>query len=119
MASQQQKLHTGKTALITGACGGLGRHIADMFLASGANVVVCDVNDQAIAEFKEQADGAYPGCALVLKCNITDDAALDDMFSQAEQKFGHLDYVVNNAVSALQRGRSCLCSWNDQGVLMR
>lgn len=88
--------HAHKTALITGACGGLGRAIAERFLQEGANVAVCDINDDLIADFKEKVSAAYPECTLVVKANVTDDAALDDLFDQAEKTFGHLDYVVNN-----------------------
>ena len=88
--------HAHKTALITGACGGLGRVTAERFLQEGANVVVCDINDDLIAEFKEKVSAGYPECTLVLKVNVTDDAALDDMFEQAEKMFGHIDYLVNN-----------------------
>lgn len=89
--------HAHKTALVTGACGGLGRAIAVKFLQEGANVVVCDVNDQLIADFQENVSPAYPECTLVRKVDVTDDAALDDLFAQAEATFGAVDYVVNNA----------------------
>ncbi|OTA36605.1 hypothetical protein BTJ68_02876 [Hortaea werneckii EXF-2000] len=92
--------HKGKTALITGACGGLGREIAQTFLHLGANVVVCDVNDQLISDFNEKVASAYPECVLTVKCDVTDEAALDELFQQAETEFGRLDYVVNNAVCA-------------------
>ncbi|KAI7568777.1 putative short chain dehydrogenase/oxidoreductase [Hortaea werneckii] len=95
MASQHP--HKGKTALITGACGGLGRDIAQTFLQLGANVVVCDVNDQLISDFNEKVASAYPECVLTVKCDVTDEAALDELFQQAENKFGRLDYAVNNA----------------------
>jgi NAD(P)-dependent dehydrogenase (short-subunit alcohol dehydrogenase family) len=92
----EQTPHAHKTALITGAAGGLGRAIAERFLQDGANVVICDVNDKLIEEFKQNVSAAYPECTLVLKANVTDDAALDELFEQAEKTFGHLDYVVNN-----------------------
>ena len=86
-----------KTALVTGACGGLGRSIAEAFLAEGANVVVCDINKDLIADFKEKVSAAYPGCTLVLELDITKDSALDDLFAQAEKTYGHLDCVINSA----------------------
>jgi len=89
-------VHAHKTALVTGACGGLGRAIAEKFLQEGAKVIVCDVNDQLIEDFTQKVSAAYPECTLVLKVDVTDDAALDHMFSQAEQRFGQVDYVVNN-----------------------
>ena len=89
--------HKGKTALVTGACGGLGRAIAEAFLRAGANVVVCDINKDLIADFKDKVSAAYPECTLVLECDITQDSSLDDMFEQAAKMFGHLDYVINSA----------------------
>ena len=86
-----------KTALVTGACGGLGRAIAERFLREGANVVVCDINKELIVDFKEKVSVAYPECTLVLESDITDDSVLDDLFAEAEKKFGHLDFVVNSA----------------------
>lgn len=87
----------GKSALITGACGGLGKAIAEAFLSEGANVVVCDIRTELINDFKDNVSAAYPECVLVLECDITRDAALDDMFAQAKKTFGHLDFVVNCA----------------------
>ncbi|EMC94324.1 hypothetical protein BAUCODRAFT_149492 [Baudoinia panamericana UAMH 10762] len=86
-----------KVAIITGACGGLGRTIAERFLEDGANVVVCDINDDLIADFREKLSPAYPECTLVLKADITEETALDELFDQAEGMFGHVDYVINNA----------------------
>ncbi|TKA79131.1 hypothetical protein B0A55_02413 [Friedmanniomyces simplex] len=88
--------HAHKTALITGACGGLGRATAEHFLREGANVVVCDINDALIADFNEKVAAAYPECTLVLKVDVTDDGALDEMFARAEEKFGGVEIVVNN-----------------------
>ncbi|KAK4545510.1 hypothetical protein LTR36_002860 [Oleoguttula mirabilis] len=91
-----QAPHRGKTALVTGACGGLGRAIAERFLQQGANVVVCDIDVKLIDDFKAKVAAAYPECVLTLNVDVTSDEALDDMFQQAEKMFGHLDYVVNS-----------------------
>lgn len=86
-----------KTAFITGAGGGLGRALAEHFLSIGANVVVCDINNELVQDFKDKVSSANPDRTLVLKADITDDKALDDIFSQAEKTFGHLDFVINSA----------------------
>lgn len=86
-----------KTALVTGACGGLGRAIAEAFLREGANVVVCDINAELIADFKEKVSSAYPGCTLVLQADITKDDKIDEMFAASEKMFGGIDVVVNSA----------------------
>ena len=87
----------GKNGLITGACGGLGRAIAEDFLIEGANVVVCDIRKDLVDDFKEKVSPAYPECTLALECDITKDSSLDKMFAEAEKKFGHLDFVINCA----------------------
>lgn len=93
----EQWPHAHKVALITGGCGGLGKAISEAFLLAGANVVVCDINKQRIADFKENISPAYPECTLVLECDITDDSQIDKMFEEAEQMFGKVNYVINNA----------------------
>lgn len=108
-SNKQQRAHTSsaaamdqvpfahKTALVTGACGGLGRAIAEAFLRAGANVVVCDINAELIADFKEKVSAAYPECTLVLNADITKDEKVEEMFAEGEKMFGGIDYVVNSA----------------------
>ena len=88
---------TQKTALITGACGGLGRVIAESFLRSGANVVVCDVNPSLTADFKDKVSSAYPECTLVHEADVTKDENIRKLFEEGEKLFGGIDYVVNCA----------------------
>ena len=85
------------TDLLSSKLLGLGKAIAEVFLVEGANVVVCDIRQDLITDFKENISAAYPKCTLVLKCDITEDRELDDMFAQAKATFGHLDFVVNCA----------------------
>ena len=89
--------HHGKTALVTGGSSGLGRAIAETFLNEGARVVICDINQELLADFREKVSSAHPDRTLVVECNITSDSALDDLFAQAAKQFGHLDYVINCA----------------------
>ncbi|KAM0712610.1 hypothetical protein Q7P35_000056 [Cladosporium inversicolor] len=86
-----------KTALVTGGCGGLGRAIAEAFLRAGANVVVCDINAELIADFKEKVSSAYPECTLAMQADITNDAAIEEVFAQGEKLLGGLDFVINCA----------------------
>lgn len=87
----------GKTALITGAGGGLGRTIAEELLAQGANIVICDINEELLADFDEKVASSNKDRTLALKCNITDDSAIDTLFAEIEKKFGALDILVNSA----------------------
>lgn len=86
-----------KTALVTGGCGGLGRAIAEAFLVAGANVVVCDINAELIADFKEKVSAAYPECTLALQVDVTKDENIEEVFSEGEKLFGGLDFVINCA----------------------
>lgn len=97
MSAMNQTLFAHKTALVTGACGGLGRAIAEAFLRAGANVVVADINAELIADFKEKVSAAYPECTLVLQADITKDENVEKMFTEGEKMFGGIDLVVNSA----------------------
>ncbi|KAK3987438.1 hypothetical protein QBC44DRAFT_331485 [Cladorrhinum sp. PSN332] len=92
MASAQ-----GKTVIITGAAGGLGKATADAFLAAGANVVVCDVNPQRLASVNQEWAKTYSDKFLTQQTDVTDEAAVQDLISAAASKFGRLDVFINNA----------------------
>ena len=83
---------TGKTALVTGATGGIGGAIARALHAQGAKVAVsgtrCEVLDALAAEL---------GGAPVLPCNLADKDAVEALVPAAEQALGQLDVLVANA----------------------
>jgi 3-oxoacyl-[acyl-carrier protein] reductase len=83
----------GKTALVTGATGGIGGAIARAFAAQGARVAVsgtrAEVLEQLVAELGEGA--------VALPCNLSDPAAVDALVPAAEAALGQLDILVNNA----------------------
>lgn len=89
---------SGKTALITGGCGGLGAAITKAFLEAGAQVVAVDINPTLISSFGTEHEKSYVGRLLVHECDITDDTALEKLFAATTEKFGSIiDCVVNNA----------------------
>jgi NAD(P)-dependent dehydrogenase (short-subunit alcohol dehydrogenase family) len=83
----------GKTALVTGAGSGIGRSIALLFGKRGANVVVADV-DEASAIGTTRAVG---GNAVAVGADVVNDEAVAAMVRTAVDRFGGLDYAVNNA----------------------
>jgi NAD(P)-dependent dehydrogenase (short-subunit alcohol dehydrogenase family) len=88
----------GKTAIVTGAAGGLGKAIADAFLAAGANVVICDVNPQRLSAVREEwGQTTYAGKFLALQTDVTDEAAVQKLVGDAVSKFGRVDVLINNA----------------------
>jgi 3-oxoacyl-[acyl-carrier protein] reductase len=89
--------HAGKTTLITGSSRGIGRAIALAFGRAGANVLVNFVeHEQAAAGVVEtiKNDG---GQALALEADVRELDAVKSMVATAEQAFGPIDVLVNNA----------------------
>jgi 3-oxoacyl-[acyl-carrier protein] reductase len=84
---------TGKTALVTGATGGIGGAIARAFHDRGATVVLSGTRQDALAELKAEL-GAN---AHAIACNLGDGEAVAALPGQVEELTGQLDILVNNA----------------------
>src|SRR5271157_6417404 len=82
---------SGKTALITGAAGGIGAEIARRFREEGASVFVCDVNN---VEGEKTAE--FMG-AVFLPLDITSEESWKAALSAVLERTGRLDVLVNNA----------------------
>jgi 3-oxoacyl-[acyl-carrier protein] reductase len=83
----------GRTAVITGGAQGLGRAIAERFVAEGARVVLGDV-DLATAEVT--AAGLGEGRGMAVRCDVTSEDQMDALVAAADA-FGGVDVMVNNA----------------------
>ncbi|WP_432536186.1 oxidoreductase [Kineococcus arenarius] len=81
------------TWFITGCSTGLGRSLAEAVLASGENAVVTARDVERVRDLEEQ----HPGTALALALDVTDPAQVADAVRRAEERFGGVDVLVNNA----------------------
>jgi NAD(P)-dependent dehydrogenase (short-subunit alcohol dehydrogenase family) len=85
---------TNKTAIVTGACGLIGRKHCEALAQAGANVVVADLNAEACAAVAAELPG---GPHLPASVNVTNPESLAAARDQILSRFGHIDILVNNA----------------------
>lgn len=85
----------GRTALVLGSGGGLGRAIAKALAQEGAKVALADVNEASLDQTLKEvlALGAQ---GLALHWDISDLALIDSKVRQIEERFGPVDVLVNN-----------------------
>jgi NAD(P)-dependent dehydrogenase (short-subunit alcohol dehydrogenase family) len=90
------RLLDGKSAVITGAGSGVGKAAALLFAEHGAKVVCADIRedwtDAVVSEIR-----AAGGEAEGVRCDVTKRADVDAAVARAEQAFGRLDVIFNNA----------------------
>lgn len=85
-----------KVALVTGAASGLGLATVRAFAESGASVVLADWNEKdAQSAARELASKGHK--TLAVRCDVSDDAAVEAMVKQTVATFGRLDVAYNNA----------------------
>jgi NAD(P)-dependent dehydrogenase (short-subunit alcohol dehydrogenase family) len=78
--------------MITAAASGIGRAIAKAFHENGARVHICDMNEQALEQFRED----FPEIAAT-RVDVQSEAEVDAWFDDALDDLGGLDVMVNNA----------------------
>ncbi|ROZ75013.1 SDR family oxidoreductase [Ramlibacter sp. WS9] len=84
---------SGRRVLVTAGAGGIGLAIATAFHGAGARVVICDVDETALARARQ----SHPDW-LVLACDVSRREQVDAMFEAVKaQGGGALDVLVNNA----------------------
>ena len=86
----------GATALLTGASGGLGAHLARALAGRGAHVALSGRNEAALASLRDELRASGVRCEAVV-ADLADVAQAAALVARAEEAIGPLDLLVNNA----------------------
>ncbi|WP_414690056.1 3-oxoacyl-ACP reductase [Nocardioides sp.] len=81
----------GRVAVVTGGASGIGLATVRRLASEGARVVVADLDTTAGPRVAEEVDG------LFVEADVTDSAAVDHLFEQANSTYGSVDVAFNNA----------------------
>lgn len=89
----------GKVVLVTGAASGIGRATVERFAAEGACVLVADIDLEGASASVEQAvaAGAEPSRVAARQVDVTEPDQVSAMVADAVERWGRLDFAVNNA----------------------
>ncbi len=86
----------GKTAFVTGGASGIGLALGRAFVEAGMNVMLADIEAEALTGAVRALQGMGPGVRGVI-CDVADPASVDDAANAAYQAFGTVHVVCNNA----------------------
>jgi NAD(P)-dependent dehydrogenase (short-subunit alcohol dehydrogenase family) len=87
-----QSINQGTVVLVTAGANGIGRVMAEAFLARDCAVHVCDIDPAAVSDFLD----ANPNATATV-ADVADTATVGQVFSELESRHGRLDVLVNNA----------------------
>ena len=82
----------GQRVVVTAGASGIGRAIAELLIAQGARVQICDVDETFLADFAV----AHPA-AGAMRADVAAEADVDRLFDAAADRLGGLDALINNA----------------------
>ncbi|NLF43475.1 MAG: SDR family oxidoreductase [Bacteroidales bacterium] len=89
---------SGKTAVITGGAGLLGRQHAEALAGAGANCILVDVDNDLLDKTVQTLQLAYPSKIIIgKKTDITSLDEIQALYDYAINKFGKVDILINNA----------------------
>jgi 2-deoxy-D-gluconate 3-dehydrogenase len=106
----------GRTAIITGASGGLGRETALAFAEVGCDLAIAARNRQALAEVAAAVEQKGRRC-LAVQTDITQAAEVHRLIERTVERFQRLDILVNNAAIAVDKPIADLTEDEWRGVI--
>jgi 2-deoxy-D-gluconate 3-dehydrogenase len=98
---------SGRTVIVTGGAGLLGREYGRALVDGGANVVLADIVEEAVARVAAGLEGRK-GRALGVGVDVSDEASVANLVRVTLETFGRIDGLVNNAAldPKMDRGRT-------------
>src|SRR5271163_2789737 len=87
---------TGQTAIVTGTSRGLGQYFARALANAGADLVLTSRNKESLLPFENEIK-SMGRKAVALSLDVRDQQSIERMVDAAENAFGHLEILVNNA----------------------
>jgi NAD(P)-dependent dehydrogenase (short-subunit alcohol dehydrogenase family) len=94
MGTRRQFL--GKTVVVTGAAGGLGRAFCRRFGQGGARLGLLDLESESLRSFSDELENEGVEC-LAVACDVTQEAECTSAMAAVEKRFGGVDVLINNA----------------------
>ena len=88
---------TDKIAIITGAASGIGKAIAERFVAEGAWVAIADLNADAASATATELNAKGPGKAMGVAMDVTSEQAVNDGVAAVAKAWGGVDILISNA----------------------
>lgn len=107
----------GRVAVITGGGTGIGKAIAGQLLREGAIVVISGRRQQVLEETAKELTAKTGGQILPVVADVTDWRSIEQMMSEAADRFGRLDIVINSAAAPSGAVRSDLTEADDALLL--
>jgi uncharacterized protein len=92
-----------KTIVITGASKGLGREMAIHFSQKKANVVLVARTETLLQQVQEEVERLIGKAPFIIKCDISSESDVGRMAEVIQEKFQHIDVLINNAGFATYR----------------
>ena len=89
--------YTGKVVAVTGASSGLGKQMAEGYAAQGADLILLARRAERLEASAKEWSEKYGVEVLPVACDVTDEASIDAALAAADEKFGHVEVIVNCA----------------------
>ena len=88
----------GKVAIVTGGAQGIGRAVVERFAEAGASaVVIADVQEQAAVDCAREVMHQHGSSIVSIPTDVSDNEQVKRMVQAAQEQFGRIDILVNNA----------------------